>query len=539
MNTSKQVNVIVGLLFVGALATLLYFVWDTSRENDAQARQLQDNIERGASLFALNCRLCHGLTGTGALERTGLPGAVLNDESRRSTTLGEVAANHTRFLDTIHCGRVGTLMPAWSQSEGGSLNDFQIQQLVALITGVMPAQGGSLSQDDIPTDPNAVSDAGWKRSLEIANYGDAHNPGDQFKPPKELTKAVAESDTTLTLNDATGMHPDDLLRLDDNPTDGVYEVVKVVDAPAGSALAHDASADDTKLSIQAASVFRAGDKLIVDDEVVVVIHSPTVTQLTSDIGAGDTTLAVKDAAGFVADEVITVDKEKTKVVSVVGSSLTVQRGVNDSEATEHKANAKVIEATNQITVQRGAEATQAQEHRSKAAINELGDTITVERGTIGTKAAKHGEAAHVFVGPAVPPTGPLTGEKPPVPCGQLQAAAASTTPAASPVLVSGSVAMSIGDNFFDLNGQKNPTLSLKVGDSITVQLSNKGSNTHDLRIAGADNEFNTGDDTVSAPDAIAGGKGGALFFTPTQAGTFKYQCDFHPTQMLGEITVTQ
>ena len=78
MNTSKQVNVMVGLLMLFALATLLYWLWDPQRAADAELRQQEVNAERGGELFGLNCRACHGLAGLGILESVRLPGVPLN-----------------------------------------------------------------------------------------------------------------------------------------------------------------------------------------------------------------------------------------------------------------------------------------------------------------------------------------------------------------------------------------------------------------------------------------------------------------------------
>ena len=85
MNTAKQVNIMIGLMFVGLFGTFLYFIFDNGfnflgvdfdgRESAAVVRQEKTNVERGAVLFSLNCRSCHGLTGQGPLERAGLPGA--------------------------------------------------------------------------------------------------------------------------------------------------------------------------------------------------------------------------------------------------------------------------------------------------------------------------------------------------------------------------------------------------------------------------------------------------------------------------------
>lgn len=387
MNTAKQINVMLGLLMVFVIATTLYFVWDRQRENDATARQLATNAERGGALFALNCRSCHGLTGRGALERAGLPGAPLNVEGNRATTVGDLTTFHTRFGDTIKCGRVGTVMPPWSVAQGGSLNDFQIQQLLALITGTMPGF-------DIPDDPNAISEEAWAHALEEANHADAI----AFDPRKELEEAVGEDDTTLVLNDASELKADDsLLRLDDDPTDEVYEIVLVTD----------------------------------------------------------------------------VDEESGEV--------------------------------------------------------------QVERGASGTDASAHEAGIEVLIGQPLPEDFAVTGSVEPVPCGQSLAQPEATP--GPPVEVSGDVSITMGDNFFDLDGQQNPTLAVAAGDEINVSMTNDGTQIHNMRVNGADAEYETDDDEVSDPETVAGGATAELSFSFDEAGTYAYQCDFHPADMAGEIVV--
>ena len=113
MNTGKQINVMLGLFMVFIVGTLLYFIWDAPREEAAIERQTMANSERGAELFSLNCRSCHGLTGNGPLERGSLPGAPLNFEANRPVSAGELGALQRRLNDTITCGRVGTPGRAW------------------------------------------------------------------------------------------------------------------------------------------------------------------------------------------------------------------------------------------------------------------------------------------------------------------------------------------------------------------------------------------------------------------------------------------
>ncbi len=215
MNTSKQVNVMIGLMFVTLIGVLLYFIWDDVRAEDATEKQLVENAERGGRLFSLNCRSCHGLNGLGPLENVNLPGLPLNQEINRPDELGELMTRQSRMLDTIRCGRVGTLMPAWAEDQGGSLNDFQIQQLVALITGAMPGL-------DVPDNPNAVSEMGWEAALEEADHADI-----QGFEEKQLAEAVGLADTIFVLTEAVDLIEDSLLRIDD-------EVVKIVTVAADS-----------------------------------------------------------------------------------------------------------------------------------------------------------------------------------------------------------------------------------------------------------------------------------------------------------------
>jgi len=384
MNTAKQVNIMIGLMFVGLFGTFLYFLFDNGfnafgidfegRENVAGVRQEKTNVERGAVLYSLNCRACHGLTGQGAVERAGLPGAPLNLDTNRppELTAAQVEAKADYLNGTIVCGRVGTLMPPWSREENGALNDFQIEQLVMLIT-------------------SEFSEEGWEHVVEEGNHSD------EFNPQKHLHEAVGASDTTIELGDVSALDVEGYLRIGGDTIDEAYEVMLIV------------------------------------------------------------------------------------------------------------------------------------------AIDEDNGSVEVERGVLGSKALEHDDGAEVYNGPIAPPDGPilgLPGTTPP--CGQRNA-----QPAASPgPPVQGDVVFDMGDNFFDLEGAINPTLEIAVGDTVNFTVPNIGVAIHNLRFAGADGEYNTDDDFVSDPDLIFGGGEGTMEFTFGEAATFPYQCDFHPLEMLGEVTVT-
>ncbi|HEV8573885.1 MAG TPA: cupredoxin domain-containing protein [Dehalococcoidia bacterium] len=520
MNTSKQVNVIIGLLMVGALATLLYYLWDGERQSSALERQMEENAERGGFLFSRNCSSCHGLTGKGAIERSALPGAPLNIEENRPTAPGELTTLQNRYRDTIRCGRGGTVMPAWSTAQGGPLNDFQIEQLVTLIMGTFPGE------DPLPN-PHVVSEAGWEFALEQVNHDT------EFDPPKELLEAIDSEAEALQLSNVYGMRTDDILRIDDDPTDEVYELVMILNAPARTALKEKADADDSELVVEEATVFVPGDTIQVEDEKMSVEDAPSATELLADVTQDDTTLAVADSEGFDEDELLSIGPETMRVTGASAGELQVERGAQDTDITAHAAGLIVTEEGDTLRVERAVDGTRAAKHDVTRELLEIGDEVRVERGVKGSDAAEHAEGTEVFNGPVAPGT-TITSET----CGQLAAAptAAPGTPA-PPVPVTGTVAMEMGDNFFGLGGARNPALAARAGDAVTIQLANAGSNIHNMSIAGPDRELGTDDDLISDPGTIAGGGTGTLSFT-LQAGTYPYQCDFHPDEMKGEITVS-
>lgn len=108
------------------------------------------------------------------------------------------------------------------------------------------------------------------------------------------------------------------------------------------------------------------------------------------------------------------------------------------------------------------------------------------------------------------------------------------SPAASPTGGGGgNLAVTMTDNKF------NPTeFTVSAGASVTFDATNNGTAIHNLRIAGADGEYNTSDDAVSDPQLVTGGGTATLAWdAPADAGEVLFQCDFHPTDMKGTITV--
>ncbi len=105
------------------------------------------------------------------------------------------------------------------------------------------------------------------------------------------------------------------------------------------------------------------------------------------------------------------------------------------------------------------------------------------------------------------------------------------------------IAVSMGDNFFELEGEREPDIPVPLGGQVTFNLTNDGFAIHNLHIAGTDNEYGDafcetgGDEPCSDPNLFAGGDTGNITFSFDETGTFVFRCDFHPVEMVGTITV--
>jgi mono/diheme cytochrome c family protein len=186
MNTNKQINIMILLVFGAVILTGAYWLIDPDRADSARDKQLEATIDRGAWLFSQNCRTCHGDKGEGGaasnrlraappLNRPDLQG--IKDGEKDSAALKQA---YDLVFNTITCGRVGRAMPTWGQSQGGTLNEEQIKQLTVFIT----------------------EGTGWDIAEEYAIHGvpefDLHSS--ETADALRLAAPIGEGDTTLTLN---------------------------------------------------------------------------------------------------------------------------------------------------------------------------------------------------------------------------------------------------------------------------------------------------------------------------------------------------
>ncbi|MBI5288471.1 MAG: c-type cytochrome [Chloroflexi bacterium] len=217
MNTSKQINIIVALIFMSIVATGAYWMWDPDRADRGKEEQLDATLERAAYLFSANCRSCHGDSGEGGSAANRLKVAPpLNrpDLQGKAAAGGEVdnaakAQAYKLVFNTISCGRIGKSMPTWGQANGGTLNDEQMRQLTTFITeGSAWDEARHFAEEGYP--PSGI-------------HGDA-------EVPFALAQAIGVADTTVKLSgDISALGIGDRLEIDDE-----LLPIEAVDAASGT-----------------------------------------------------------------------------------------------------------------------------------------------------------------------------------------------------------------------------------------------------------------------------------------------------------------
>lgn len=125
----------------------------------------------------------------------------------------------------------------------------------------------------------------------------------------------------------------------------------------------------------------------------------------------------------------------------------------------------------------------------------------------------------------------MTGKLYVVPAGGGSAGtpAAGAAPAGnSASAASGSVALTTTDNAFSAT-----TITAPAGKPVTLTLTNKGTAIHNFDVT------DMKDDAGKAimVDLTQAGQTNKITFTISKPGTYKYQCDVHPTEMIGQLII--
>ena len=108
-------------LLIIVIALPIYLFSEPQRMAAAQITLRQEFVSDASLMYIENCALCHGAAGEGIG-----PIPALNNPALWT-------ADYDFLYKTIARGRFGTSMTGWHVDEGGIYNDYQIDELVALI----------------------------------------------------------------------------------------------------------------------------------------------------------------------------------------------------------------------------------------------------------------------------------------------------------------------------------------------------------------------------------------------------------------------
>lgn len=182
-----QIKIIIGTIAFMLTMIILGFaaLLEPARLEETTAAYDGRTIENGAQLFQANCTECHGVDGK-ALEcfdaagnPKGCVGLPLNHaplvcedstgKTERMVALNWTGSKQSLIEQTIAAGRIGTLMPVWSQEFGGPMESYQVEQVAAYVLnwGEDPALCGE-DAVEIPT-------VEWPDSVADLPAGDAAN----------------------------------------------------------------------------------------------------------------------------------------------------------------------------------------------------------------------------------------------------------------------------------------------------------------------------------------------------------------------------
>jgi len=135
----RKIVLIVGMIAATALVFMGYGFREPARQVDASEAQQNISIGRGITNFSSLCFPCHGEKGQGAVVPDVSPLRLAPPLNRPDLQVDEKTdPDHYKktydfIFKTIQRGRPGTPMPAWGQTDGGTLLDEHINELALMI----------------------------------------------------------------------------------------------------------------------------------------------------------------------------------------------------------------------------------------------------------------------------------------------------------------------------------------------------------------------------------------------------------------------
>ncbi len=170
-----------GVAIVSLFVIVYYFYetgtpWTQARlDAEADAQQVTA-VERGYNLYQANCAQCHGANGEGGV------GPVLHDQMKLYSHLTEAYLHNVMTVGGRYvCGNDKSVMPVWSDANGGPLNYVQIEDIIAFLrsdsTQEYIQRDPELNEPIIGPNGEVVTFRGWR--------------DDSFRPAADATPVPA------------------------------------------------------------------------------------------------------------------------------------------------------------------------------------------------------------------------------------------------------------------------------------------------------------------------------------------------------------
>lgn len=134
MERKVVITAIMSLGLIGVFGG--YAIREPVRQAEAKEKLVDISVGRGVGLYTTLCYSCHGEKGQGALVPGGETVRIappLNRADLRPTDEDERRKKYDFIYKTIERGRKDTPMPAWGQTDGGSLFHEQINDITLFI----------------------------------------------------------------------------------------------------------------------------------------------------------------------------------------------------------------------------------------------------------------------------------------------------------------------------------------------------------------------------------------------------------------------
>jgi mono/diheme cytochrome c family protein/plastocyanin len=219
-----------------ALFVIIYYFYEIAgipvvnpqpRLQAEESQQAVTAVERGYNLYQANCARCHGVNGEGGV------GPVLNDQMKLFAHLNEQYIHTVLTVGGRYvCGDPKSLMPVWSQDNGGPLNYIQLEDLVAFIRAPnnqsFTVRDPELNEPEYNDDGTIKTFKGWrdpvfKPDAAATPVPDCHSggggggtqaPSETLGPDAPVVDLVAlgvafdKKELTVPAGEAFGIHLD-------------------------------------------------------------------------------------------------------------------------------------------------------------------------------------------------------------------------------------------------------------------------------------------------------------------------------------------